>query len=73
MEFHEFAICLRGYTIFLQKDRSSLSKSQNLPAYLTTISSSLPIYSIFPILNTLEDAYRDPASSQKFPALQKLF
>lgn len=73
MKVHELSIFLRGYTIPLQKDRSSLFKSHNLRAYLTNISSSLPICSLLPILKTLEDAYYDPASSQKSPAPQKLF
>lgn len=73
MNFHELSVCLRGYDIFLQIDRISMSKSHNLPAYLTNISPSLSIFSILPILKTLEDAYCDPASSQKFPAPQKLF
>jgi hypothetical protein len=73
IKFLELSICFSGHNTFLQKDRSSMSKSHKLPAYLTNIPISLLIFPLIPTLKTLEDAYRDSDSPLKFPAPQKLF
>jgi hypothetical protein len=73
VKFLELSIFFIGHNTFLQKDRSSMSKSHKLPAYLTNIPISQIIFPIIPTRKTLEDAYRDFDSPLKFPAPQKLF